>query len=66
MLKKKQIILSWIENYREITKKKVRFHFFNNIAPQYWNLLSDDLINSVSINFFRAGLDGYLHNLRFW
>ena len=51
---------------REITKKKVRFHFFNNRVPQYWNLLPDDLINSVSINSFKAGLDGYLPNLRFW
>ena len=33
---------------------------------QYWNMLPDDLINSVSINSFKAGLDGYIPNLRFW
>jgi len=33
---------------------------------QYWNMLPDDLINSVSINSFKAGLDGYFPNVRFW
>ena len=51
---------------REIAKKKVRFHSFNNRIPQFWNLLPDDLINSVSVNSFKAGLDRYLPNLRLW
>jgi hypothetical protein len=33
MLKKKQIILSWIENYREITKKRCVFTFSTTEPP---------------------------------
>ena len=50
---------------REIVKNcKERFNFFNNRIPKFWNLLSDQLINSISINSFKAGLDKFLPSFK--